>query len=319
MISYIVIGRNEGWKLKKCFESIKSSIETNDYIKSEVIYVDSASEDDSIAIAKSFDFVKVYKLTADYNAPIARNVGADLAHGSILFFIDGDMEINSDFLKNVINQKQELVYGFMGGYYIGKYYDKDWSYLHEKNIPSTKKIKHGFFEPFTGGLFIIKKKIWNEVDGMKPYLTGGADPELAFRLARRGIYKLWINKPMASHYTLQNKRTGKIKHLFNKRTLIGNILIYRENIIYFHALKKMIRQNYMVFLLLIFIIISLFSPLFFPYLAAAYIFLNTIKSWLKYKNIQNLLYFIMKDLVFIFGMLFYWPNKEVEIDYERIH
>ncbi|MFW5793373.1 MAG: glycosyltransferase family 2 protein [Bacteroidota bacterium] len=318
MVSYIVIGRNEGWKLKKCFGSIKLSIKENDYIKSEVIYIDSASEDDSIKIAKSFGFVKVYKLTSDYNAAIARNVGAVIAQGSILFFIDGDMEINPEFLKNVLNINNKLTYGFIGGYYIGRYFDNEWNYLYERNYPSTGKIKHGFFEPFTGGLFIIEKRIWDEVSGMKPYLSGGADPEIAFRLARNGVYKLWIHKPMAVHYTIKNKRTGKVKHLFKRRNLVGNILIYRENITCFHALKRMLRQNYMAFILMLLLFSSLFYISAFPFVIAAYILMSTTKSIVKYKNIKSSMYFIVKDLIFILGMLFYWPNKKVDIEYKLI-
>ena len=48
MISFIVIGRNEGWKLTKCFESIYDTINYNKLINYEIIYVDSASTDDSI-------------------------------------------------------------------------------------------------------------------------------------------------------------------------------------------------------------------------------------------------------------------------------
>lgn len=315
MISYIVIGRNEGWKLKLCFESINKSIIENSYIQSEVIYVDSASTDNSIEIANSFEFVKTYTLTADYNAPIARNVGASVATGSILYFIDGDMEIEPAFLKNVINYNGNLCYGFVGGYYIGKYYDKNWNYLYERQFPPAKKFKTDYFEAFTGGLFIISKNHWDSVKGMKPYLTGGADPDLAVRLAKKGVFKLWINKPMAIHHTIENKRTGKIKHYLNTRNLRGYILPYRDNITSFYSLKRLIRSMYMSLFLILILVTSFFNATFAFIALLLYLLATVIKSWIKFKNIKQTILLIFKDLVFLFGFLFYWPSNKVHIKY----
>ena len=104
MISFIVIGRNEGWKLTKCFESIYDTINYNKLINYEIIYVDSASTDDSIDRAKNFNEVKIYIITGKFNAAIARNIGAKEAKGDVFFFIDGDMEILPDFLPLVYNE-----------------------------------------------------------------------------------------------------------------------------------------------------------------------------------------------------------------------
>jgi len=40
MISFIVIGKNEGWKLTKCFESIFNTVAYNQVMNYELIYVD---------------------------------------------------------------------------------------------------------------------------------------------------------------------------------------------------------------------------------------------------------------------------------------
>ena len=89
MISFIIIGRNEGWKLKKCILSVITTIQVNKLQKYDIIYVDSKSSDNSIEIAKEFKQVKVYKITGDTNAAIARNIGASEAKGEYFFFIDG--------------------------------------------------------------------------------------------------------------------------------------------------------------------------------------------------------------------------------------
>ena len=80
MISFIIIGRNEGWKLSKCFESVFKTIKQNKLEKYEVIYVDSDSTDDSIKRAQSNNCIKTFKITSKPNAAIALfNLDEDIA------------------------------------------------------------------------------------------------------------------------------------------------------------------------------------------------------------------------------------------------
>ena len=55
MISFIIIGKNEGWKLLKSIESVYKAIEINKIEDSEVIYVDSRSTDNTL------DDIKIFK------------------------------------------------------------------------------------------------------------------------------------------------------------------------------------------------------------------------------------------------------------------
>jgi len=317
MISYIVIGRNEGWKLKLCLKSVQESIRYNKYINSEVVYVDSASTDESIEIAKSYDSIKIYKLIADYNAPIARNLGASKASGDILFFIDGDMEIEPDFLVNVLNRNGELCYGFIGGYYIGRYYNANWDFLYEKRMPIRSKSRD-YFQAFTGGLFIISKQYWDLVEGMKPYLTGGADPDIALRLAKKGILKLWIDKPMAKHYTrIGVRQAPNIRYLLSERSLRGRILVVRENLLTNHALKRMIRIEYSSFILLFSFLGFILNKGIGFYSLLGYLVIIVVKG-IKRDIFKSLLVIIVKDFIFILGMIFYWPSRKVNIKYLRI-
>ena len=101
-ISFIVIGRNEGWKLDKCLQSIVDTIEFNQYKNYEIIYVDSNSTDDSIERAKKYDKIKIFKLTCDANPAIARNVGAKEAF-SIYFSFFCTIYI-CKIIKNIYNE-----------------------------------------------------------------------------------------------------------------------------------------------------------------------------------------------------------------------
>ena len=159
MFSFIIIGKNEGWKLTKSIQSIIDATEFNLLSNFEIIYVDSKSTDDSIERAKKFKSLKIFEISGFCNAAIARNVGAIESIGDILFFIDGDMEIESNFLKEVLNSKEYLKYNCLTGHLDDFIYDINDSLL--SITPRTYKdiIPSDIQELKTnGGIFIISKE-----------------------------------------------------------------------------------------------------------------------------------------------------------------
>src|SRR5690349_14544884 len=119
MISFIVIGRNEEKNIKRCIQGIYRAIEIAGVQKYEIIYVDSKSTDRSLEIIECFKEVKVYLVTGDRNAAVGRNIGAREASGTVYYFIDADMEIDGEFLKNIYdNETADIKHPFVSGYLI---------------------------------------------------------------------------------------------------------------------------------------------------------------------------------------------------------
>ena len=160
-ISFIVIGKNEAKNLQKCFHSIFDTINYNNLKKYEVIYVDSKSTDDSITRAKKFPKVKIFHITGHCNAAIGRNIGAKEAKGDVFFFIDGDMEIKSSFLPLVYNEKSGLRCQLVSGQVKNYNYDKEDNLL-GTSYQFKKLIKEKYFTT-AGGIFLIKKRLWDEI------------------------------------------------------------------------------------------------------------------------------------------------------------
>jgi glycosyltransferase involved in cell wall biosynthesis len=144
MVSFIVIGKNEGWKLTKCLNSIYETIEYNNLQEAEIFYIDSKSTDDSIRRVKKFDSIRIFEITGECNAAIARNIGAKEANGDILFFIDGDMEINKEFLDCALSNG-DLKYDYVTGHLYDYLYDYDEQFLgvdprtYKENLPNKKQ------------------------------------------------------------------------------------------------------------------------------------------------------------------------------------
>ena len=99
MISVIVIGKNEGARLGTCLSSVKKALGV---LSHEVIYVDSRSTDDSVAIAKAHG-ARCFTLHAeDTTAGLGRYVGTQAARGEYLLFLDGDMQLQPGFAERAM-------------------------------------------------------------------------------------------------------------------------------------------------------------------------------------------------------------------------
>ncbi|MGF1676888.1 MAG: glycosyltransferase family A protein, partial [Rivularia sp. (in: cyanobacteria)] len=111
LIGVVVIGRNEGNRLKQCLLSILGKAKT-------VVYVDSGSTDGSVELALSLG-VRVVELdlSIPFTAARARNRGFEYLlqiEPSVKFvqFVDGDCLVVDGWLEKatkVLNEKPEVV------------------------------------------------------------------------------------------------------------------------------------------------------------------------------------------------------------------
>ncbi len=318
MISFIVIGKNEGWKLTKCFKSVFNFVELNKISNYEVIYIDSKSTDDSIERAKAFDEVKVFQITGECNAAIARNIGAKESIGDILYFIDGDMEIKSDFYNVAFDKSNKLIYPFISGGLINYNYDNNWNLISKSNYGrNSEKDK---YEYTTGGIFIINKELWNKVGGMQTKYMRNQDLDLGLRLSKIGYPVLRKKEIIANHHTIpynDNKRTWKL--LFNKSELYPMVL-FRDHISNQIAWKMLIFENYTLIFLILAVIINL--QIFCPIIFTVYVLLLLFKSWnsdrlMNLSKILQLPKLFLRDISRFFAFFLFYP-KSPKIEYKRI-
>ena len=99
MISVIVIGRNEGERLEACLTSAQRALRMLSY---ELIYVDSHSTDDSLAIARAHGARCFLPEETDTTAGLGRYIGTQAAHGEYLLFLDGDMQLQQGFVERAM-------------------------------------------------------------------------------------------------------------------------------------------------------------------------------------------------------------------------
>lgn len=321
-ISFIVIGKNEGWKITKCFQSIIDTIFYNKLTDYEVIYIDSNSSDDSIKRVLEFKDVKIFKITSKPNAAIARNIGAQESNGEALFFIDGDMEIIPDFLLLVYNEKDGLKFNFVSGQFINYYYDVNWNYIDKKEYQSLKNGDYN--DVVTGGLFCIKKDIWFRVGGMNNKYKRSQDFDLGLRLAKKGIKLLRKKELMGIHHMISYFNKKRMwGNLFKGFNLYGRSLLYREHFFNKAVFSLVRRQDYSLIMMIILGVILILKSSIYP--LAIYVLVILMKSIKNSdKNQRNMFhlffYYTLRDIIVFLGFFLFFPAKisNNEIQYKLI-
>jgi len=190
----VAIGRNEGERLVRCFESIGS-----DY---PAVYVDSGSTDRSVEEAEKRG-IEVVTLSTDlgFTAARARNAGwraVAQAHPGLDYiqFVDGDCEFAPGWIATAIlalDTEPSLcaVFGrrrerFPEASVYNALCDDEW------NVPV------GLVEA-CGGDVLFRLSALREVDGYSDDLIAGEEPDLCLRLGLKGWKVRRIDAEMTLH------------------------------------------------------------------------------------------------------------------------
>ena len=313
MVSFIVIGRNEGWRLEKCFKGIYAFVEAEHISDYEVIYVDSKSSDDSIYLSKSFNNAKTILITGECNAAVARNIGAKEAKGDILFFIDGDMELIPGFWSGIV-KNGVLVYPFISGVEKDVLHDNDWKYV-ETQV--RRKLIEGkdYYEATTGGLFVIEAELWHNVGGMDNRFKRSQDQDLGFRLSKMGYKLLRKSQIWVNHYTRYYQVRKDYITTFKYQAMLT-----RRHIFNLPAQLFLFGPNYPSWFFAISLLLMALTRTLWPGLL--YILVLIYRAFRTYK--KNKYHFnplatcctqIKLDTCFIYFFFAFWP-KSIEVKYE---
>lgn len=204
-LSVVVIGKNESLGLERLVRSIEKFKE---YLSVEFLYVDSASTDDSVAVANIF-FDKVIVLAADHNlsASAGRFVGTRHSKGKWVLFLDGDMQVESNILNEIakwITHGAVECVGLVGSY-LHHYPDGTTSIWQPKRI--SKGAEH------FGGAVLLRKDVVNECN-WNPRIFSNEEIDLYSRMQEKGYFVTVIDGIFIHHYTEKLSLVTKLKGNF---------------------------------------------------------------------------------------------------------
>lgn len=304
MISFIVIGRNEEKNLERCIKGIYNAVSyagINDY---EIIYVDSRSTDRSIEVVQQFPGVKIFLVTGHCNAAIGRNIGAREAKGNVLFFIDADMEIYGEFLAGVWDADlNTLNENFVSGMLI--------------DIIGGEKVRRSSNTMIPGGIYIIKRELWEDVGGMRNKFRAGEDYDLGLRLIEKG-YR-FKRKPdiITNHYTVPMMDKSRAwKAVWNKYSFYPRCVVLRNHL-FTKEMYIMLWKNDKTFILLVIaILLAIFYPMGGLIAAGVYLLGVLVRSFQNTKFLpffELVGYYILTDILnFVYFFTFFPKEKKEE-------
>ncbi len=321
MISFIIIGRNEGWRLKMCLESVCAAIQQYK-LDAEIIYVDSQSSDDSLKMTASYPQVKTYLITGVCNAAIARNIGAKEASGENFVFLDGDMEICADFIPLIFDEKQALKFEFVSGNFMNYYYDHSWKFI-SKDYYRKVYCSEDSYQYTTGGLFAIKRIHWESVGGMKPKFKKGQDLDLGYRLAKKGVFLLRKKEQMANHHTIDYKNEKRLWNSFTDGTYVyPRAVLYRDHLLNKYVISRFISSDPTLGVLVICSVFSLVlgQPLIMPvYLILTLLAVLYSMRKTGFNGVFNRFFnHILRDLMNVMAFILFYPSNRIELNYKRV-
>ncbi|HEX7157764.1 MAG TPA: glycosyltransferase family A protein [Edaphobacter sp.] len=193
LISVVVIGRNEGERLRRCLESVAAMAHPN--FDTEVIYADSGSVDGSVSLAEAMD-AKVIPLHPERpSAALGRNAGWRAASGSIVLFLDGDTILHPNFVADSLCEFADPEIAVVWGHRRELYpersiyirtLDLDWIYLPGPTL-------------YCGGDALFRRNVLEETGGFDETLIAGEEPDLCRRIAALGFSILHVDHPMTGH------------------------------------------------------------------------------------------------------------------------
>jgi glycosyltransferase involved in cell wall biosynthesis len=330
MISIILVGQNEGWRLSKSLESAHNLKNVYPNYEFDIIYVDSRSTDDSLERVKSFPHTRVFEITGVTNSAIARNIGAKEAKGDILFFVDADMEIQQNFLQHALNDNGELKYDYLTGHLDDYFYTIDDEFIeweprtYRGQLPMEIQNLNS-----NGGLCIIKKKVWNAVGGMRNKYKRSQDLDLTIRLKNNGIKIIRIPFLAAKHHTIDYRNEKRMwKMLWAGYKFYSGLLI-RDHFFNQDVLKRVIRSEYTALILFVLMLTFFMGQDLFLVAGTGYFLLLAIRTIIhtrKAKSKKNsipyffeqYLFQILLDISFWIGFLLFSP-KNKNLNYNSVN
>lgn len=238
-LGIVVIARNEGKRLVRCLNSLK----TRAPINTKIVYVDSGSTDGSLEFAKS---VGVEVISLDLSTPFTmargRNTGfkyltVHYPELKYIQFLDGDCELSANWLEQSLAYIEKspdvaIVCGrrrerFPEASIYNRLVDMEW------NTPVGETLA-------CGGDALARVTALEQVNGYNPSMICGEEPEMCLRLRQMG----WKIHRIEPDMTLHDADISSFSQWWKRSTRYG-WSVAEGKVLHGHRPEYyMVRENY---------------------------------------------------------------------------
>ena len=211
MLSVIIPAFNAGASLAECLAALKRQEGAPDF---EVLVVDDASTDNTAELARQAG-VTYLRLETNHGAAAARNRGAKVAVGEFLFFVDADVALLPDTIKNLVGFfAQHPEFSAVVGTYTSisprldacSLYHNFFTFYHHDLSGSE-------VEWFWGAMGAVRREVFLSTGGFDERFSGAAaeDMQFGYDLVERG-----------NRIAYQRGVSGEHWHAFTLKKMLWN-------------------------------------------------------------------------------------------------
>jgi glycosyltransferase involved in cell wall biosynthesis len=219
-VSFIIPTHNRSASLKKMLEGLeRQSYPVQNF---EVIAVADGCKDDTADMVRNLKTGFHLQLSElpGLGPGGARNTGASVARGTLLIFVDDDMEVCNDFIEQHISKhtnENRVVIGYCplnleSGASLYRKSVREWW---EIKFNELRRKGHRFnYEDLTSGNFSISSQLFKKLNGFNTIFPCRDDYELGFRLIEAGAEFCFAQEAKSLH---NDKVTDLRRSLMRKR------------------------------------------------------------------------------------------------------
>lgn len=193
-ISFVVIGHNEEAKIAACLQALFALNYPAD--KKEIIYVDNFSSDRSVLEASRFP-IRILALQKDPPRPgLARNAGLALATGALVQFVDGDMEMDAQWLAHAVPRFQQSQVGCV----VGRLQEEHpHATIYNAVLDFSWKLKELGVVGSPGGGGLFRRELVARLQGYDEAMRAGEEIDLGYKMRAAGFEIHRLPAVMAKH------------------------------------------------------------------------------------------------------------------------
>jgi len=216
LVSIIIRTLNEALYLDELLKMIQQQ-ELSSEITSEVVLIDSGSDDKTLSISKSHNCHIGHISREEFSFGRSLNIGCEMAQGDILVFVSGhcvptDNQWLQMLCQPIIDGKADYTYGRQIGGKTSKYSEKR---IFAKYFPQESKIpQEGFY--CNNANSALSHEAWQTYQ-FDEELTGLEDMDLARRLVENNGKVAFVAEACVFHH--HNESWPSIKRRFEREAI----------------------------------------------------------------------------------------------------
>lgn len=223
-VDVVIVARNEGVYFEKCCVSVARAVEdlaARTGVRASVVYVDSYSTDESVAVARRHGFRVAFPPDWYFNCANGRTAGLLLTSGEFVMFLDGDMELAEGWLSEGLAFLRATpdaagVAGIRD--------DMRLSGTEFRRIENYHRVVAAVQDVGTdvGGAFLFRRRALADIGGFEPAVAPEEDFVCYAQLRQRGWRLYRVAKPMIVHWDAKIATpAAAFRHLaFSRKALV---------------------------------------------------------------------------------------------------